>query len=223
MGTCVAAHAAAGAPTDAARIDALLPQTQCTRCGYPGCLPYASAIAAGEAEINQCAPGGSATIRALAELLGREYLPLNPANGVESPPRVAFVDEERCIGCARCLPPCPVDAIVGAAKYSHTVLSDRCTGCELCLAPCPVDCIEMRPAPAPVSAALNRRRYQAHTLRLAARAEERRQELAAMKAAGTGPAGLGAAGPGATGPGATGTGPAGSGTAASSSDAVPRP
>ena len=180
------ARAAAGA-ADAARIDALLPQTQCTRCGYPGCLPYASAIAAGEVEINQCPPGGSATIQALAELLGREFRPLNPANGVESPPRVAFIDEERCIGCARCLPPCPVDAIVGAAKYLHTVLADRCTGCELCLAPCPVDCIEMRPpsAPvpaAPVPAALNRRRYEAHSARFAAQAEERRQELAAMKA-----------------------------------------
>jgi electron transport complex protein RnfB len=208
MGT----RAATGAP-DAARIDALLPQTQCTRCGYPGCLPYASAIAAGEAEINQCPPGGGATIRALAELLGREYRPLNAANGLESPPRVAFIDEERCIGCARCLPPCPVDAIVGAAKYSHTVLADRCTGCELCLAPCPVDCIEMRPAAAPVPAADNRRRYEAHTARLAARVEERRQELAAMK-----PAGIGAAGAGAVGPGAAGTG-----AAASSSDAVLRP
>jgi Na+-translocating ferredoxin:NAD+ oxidoreductase subunit B len=175
------ARAAAGA-ADAARIDTLLPQTQCTRCGYPGCLPYASAIAAGEAEINQCPPGGSATIQALAELLGREFRPLNPANGVESSPRVAFIDEERCIGCARCLPPCPVDAIVGAAKCLHTVLADRCTGCELCLAPCPVDCIEMRPSSAPVPAALNRLRYEAHSARLAAQAEERRQELAAMKA-----------------------------------------
>jgi electron transport complex protein RnfB len=130
---------------------------------------------------------------------------LNPANGVESPPRVAFIDEERCIGCARCLPPCPVDAIVGAAKYSHTVLADRCTGCELCLAPCPVDCIEMRPAAAPVPAALNRRRYQAHAARLAARAEERRQELAGMKPAGVGAAGIG---------------PAGSDAAAAASDAV---
>ena len=215
MGTCVAARAATAAP-DAARIDALLPQTQCTRCGYPGCLPYASAIAAGEAEINQCPPGGGATIRALAELLGREYRPLNAANGVESPPRVAFIDEERCIGCARCLPPCPVDAIVGAAKYSHTVLADRCTGCELCLAPCPVDCIEMRPAAAPVPPALNRRRYEAHTTRLAARAEERRQELAAMKTAGTGMA----ASTGPAGTGAAGAGPGGTGAAASSSDAV---
>ena len=179
-----------GAP-DAARIDALLPQTQCTRCGYAGCLPYAAAIAAGEAEINQCPPGGSATIRSLADLLGREFRPLNPANGVEGPPRVAFIHEELCIGCARCLAPCPVDAIVGAHKFMHTVLADRCTGCELCLAPCPVDCIEMRPAPVPAAprqaepmqAALNRRRYEAHASRLARRAEERRQELAAMKAA----------------------------------------
>ena len=112
----------------AERIDALLPQTQCTRCGYAGCRPYAAAIAAGEAPINQCPPGGRATIEALARLLGREYLPLNPANGAESPPLVAWIDEERCIGCARCLPPCPVDAIVGASKYLHTVIVERCTG-----------------------------------------------------------------------------------------------
>jgi Na+-translocating ferredoxin:NAD+ oxidoreductase subunit B len=170
---------------DAAQVDALLPQTQCTRCGYSGCLPYAAAIAGGEADINQCPPGGDATIHALADLLGRDYRPLNPANGVESPPRVAWIDEERCIGCARCLPPCPVDAIVGAAKYLHTVLIERCTGCELCLAPCPVDCIEMRPGPAPAAsqAALNRERYEAHTQRSQRRAQERRRELAAMKAA----------------------------------------
>jgi len=173
-------------PVDAARIDALLPQTQCTRCGYPGCHPYAQAIARGEADINQCPPGGSATIHALAELLGREYRPLNPANGTESPPRIAWIDEQRCIGCARCLPPCPVDAIVGAAKFLHTVIEERCTGCELCLAPCPVDCIEMRAA-APYSAAIapavNLARFEAHTARLTARANRRRLELAAMKAA----------------------------------------
>jgi Na+-translocating ferredoxin:NAD+ oxidoreductase subunit B len=168
---------------DVARIDALLPQTQCTRCGFAGCLPYASAIATGEADINQCPPGGSSTIRALADLLGREYRPLNPANGIESPPRVAFIHEDRCIGCARCLPPCPVDAIVGAAKFLHTVLADRCNGCELCLAPCPVDCIEMLPSPIPIPAELNRARYEARTSRLARRTEERRQELATMKAA----------------------------------------
>jgi Na+-translocating ferredoxin:NAD+ oxidoreductase subunit B len=169
----------------AARIDALLPQTQCTRCGYPGCLPYAEAIASGAAEINQCPPGGGATIRALADLLGRAFQPLNPANGVESPPLVAWIDEARCIGCARCLPPCPVDAIVGASKYLHTVIAERCTGCELCLAPCPVDCIEMRPGTAPGAGqpSLNRERYAAHTARSARRAERRRHELDALKAA----------------------------------------
>jgi electron transport complex protein RnfB len=168
-----------------AQIDALLPQTQCTRCGYPGCSPYAAAIARGEADINQCAPGGAATIQALAALLGREVKPLNPANGVESPPTVAWIDETRCIGCARCLPPCPVDAIVGAPKFLHTVLADRCTGCELCLAPCPVDCIEMRPGPLPAGdqPARNRARYEAHVGRLERRAEERQRELAALKAA----------------------------------------
>ena len=168
-----------------AQIDALLPQTQCTRCGYPGCLPYATAIARGEAQINQCPPGGSATIQALAQLLGRDPQPLNPAYGVEAEPRVAWIDEARCIGCARCLPPCPVDAIVGAAKYLHTVIAERCTGCELCLAPCPVDCIEMRPGPAPAAphAALDRERYHAHTQRLLRRAHRRELEIDAKKAA----------------------------------------
>ena len=175
----------AGTPESAvACIDALLPQTQCTRCGYPGCKPYAAAIASGEAQINQCPPGGSETIRALAAMLGREFLPLNPANGVEAPPRVAWIDEARCIGCARCLPPCPVDAIVGAAKFMHTVLADRCTGCELCIAPCPVDCIEMHPASVPDAnqAPLNRARYESHTLRIAQRIAERQRELEAKKA-----------------------------------------
>ena len=173
------------APEVVARIDELLPQTQCTRCGYPGCRPYAAAIAAGEAQINQCPPGGSATIRALADLLGREFQPLNPANGVESPWRIAWIDESRCIGCARCLPPCPVDAIVGAAKVMHTVLAERCTGCELCVAPCPVDCIEMRPAaPTAVNRAdLNRARYQARMERTARRTVQRQRELDAKKAA----------------------------------------
>ena len=169
-----------------ARIDALLPQTQCTRCGYPACRPYAAAIASGAAEINQCPPGGAATIHVLAEFLGRDVLPLNPVNGVESPPRLAWIDEARCIGCARCLPPCPVDAIVGAAKYMHTVLAERCTGCELCIAPCPVDCIEMRPAPVSQErsnqASLNRARYQAHSQRLLRRAADRQRELDAKKA-----------------------------------------
>ena len=172
------------APNIAARIDALLPQTQCTRCGYAGCSPYAAAIANGEAQINQCPPGGADTIDALARLLNRPALPLNPANGVESPLRVAWIDEARCIGCARCLAPCPVDAIVGAQKYMHTVLADRCTGCELCLPPCPVDCIEMRAAPQPAAndPALNRERYAAHTGRLASQAAERQRQLDAKKA-----------------------------------------
>ena len=168
----------------AALIDALLPQTQCTRCGSAGCRPYAAAIAAGEAEINQCPPGGQATIGALASLLGRPPLPLNPAHGVETPPRVAFIDESRCIGCARCLAPCPVDAIVGAAKFLHTVIAEQCTGCELCLPPCPVDCIEMRPArPAdPGQAALNRRRFEAHERRLTRRETQRQAGIDAKKA-----------------------------------------
>jgi len=172
------------APDDVARIDALLPQTQCTRCGYAGCRPYAKAIASGAAAINQCPPGGAATILALAVHLGREVLPLNPANGVEAAPQVAWIDESRCIGCAKCLPPCPVDAIVGAAKYLHTVLADRCTGCELCIAPCPVDCIVMRPAPAPTGdqPTLNRARYQGHVERLERRTAARRRELDVKKA-----------------------------------------
>jgi Na+-translocating ferredoxin:NAD+ oxidoreductase subunit B len=172
------------APDMAARIDALLPQTQCTRCGYAGCRPYAAAIAAGEAQINQCPPGGTATIHALAQLLGRPPLPLNPANGLEAPALVAWIDESRCIGCARCLAPCPVDAIVGAQKYMHTVLIDHCTGCELCLPPCPVDCIEMRAAaePAANQPALNRERFEAHTARLSSQAAERLRELEAKKA-----------------------------------------
>ena len=174
-----------GGASDLARIDALLPQTQCTRCGYPGCRPFAAAIVSGEAQINQCPPGGAATIHALAELLGRDFLPLNPLNGTEAAPRVAWIDEARCIGCARCLSPCPVDAIVGAAKYLHTVIADRCTGCELCVAPCPVDCIEMRPAPAAWASQpeLNRARYDAHTRRLEQRAQERQREIEALKAA----------------------------------------
>lgn len=132
------------------RIDALLPQTQCGQCGYPGCRPYAQAIAAGQADINQCPPGGTATVRALADLLGREPRPLDTARGTEKPPQVALIDEARCIGCTLCIQACPVDAIVGAAKRMHTVLADDCTGCELCLPPCPVDCIDLVPLPTPL-------------------------------------------------------------------------
>ncbi len=171
--------------TRAAAIDALLPQTQCTRCGYDGCSPYAAAIDAGSAGINQCPPGGAGTIEALARLLQRPALPLNPANGIEQPERVALIDEARCIGCAKCLPPCPVDAIVGAGRQMHTVVAALCTGCELCVAPCPVDCISMVPRPtysadAP-GAADNRQRYEARNARIARRAGERAALLSARK------------------------------------------
>lgn len=127
------------------QIDALLPQTQCGQCGFPGCRPYATAIAKGEADINQCPPGGEVTIIALADLLDRDPKPLNPENGVVKPKMLAVIDEQRCIGCTLCIQACPVDAIVGAAKQMHTVIGQECTGCELCLPPCPVDCIDMVP------------------------------------------------------------------------------
>jgi electron transport complex protein RnfB len=141
-------RAAAAEASDAqlaARIEALLPQTQCTQCGYSGCKPYSQAIARGEADIDQCPPGGEAGVRALAELLGRIPKPVNPANGVEKPAQVALVREAECIGCTKCIQACPVDAIVGAPKLMHTVIADLCTGCELCLPPCPVDCIDLVP------------------------------------------------------------------------------
>ena len=125
------------------RINRLLPQTQCGQCNFAGCKPYAEAIAAGVADINQCPPGGDAGVRALARLFGREPKPLNPENGVEKPPVVALVREAECIGCTKCIQACPVDAIIGAPKLMHTVLADLCTGCELCIPPCPVDCIDL--------------------------------------------------------------------------------
>ena len=125
------------------QIDALLPQTQCGQCNFPGCRPYAEAIACGEADINQCPPGGDAGIKALADLLGVEAMPLNPENGQETVKTVAVIDEPACIGCTLCIQACPVDAIVGAPKLMHTVIESECTGCDLCLPPCPVDCIEM--------------------------------------------------------------------------------
>jgi Na+-translocating ferredoxin:NAD+ oxidoreductase subunit B len=178
---------------NAAEIDALLPQTQCTRCGFAGCRPYAEAIVRGEAEINQCPPGGSATIARLAHVLGRQVLPLNPQNGIEGPVLVAQIDEARCIGCIKCLAPCPVDAIIGAKQLLHTVVAQLCTGCELCVAPCPVDCISMVPrdalpgrdaAPAPSD---NRERFTAHTSRLAHRAAAQAVFLAATKHAARAP------------------------------------
>jgi len=131
----------------AERINDLLPQTQCGRCTFTGCKPYATAIARGEADINQCPPGGDATAQALAQLLGRQPKAVDPRFGiVRAQPLVAWIDEPACIGCTKCIQACPVDAIVGASKFMHTVIASQCTGCELCVAPCPVDCIEMRTA-----------------------------------------------------------------------------
>lgn len=129
------------------QIDALLPQTQCGQCGHPGCRPYAEAIANGEA-INHCVPGGQETINQLALLLNVEAIPLDSDYGVESEvKKIAFIREEDCIGCTKCIQACPVDAILGAAKHTHTVISSECTGCDLCVEPCPVDCIDMIPVP----------------------------------------------------------------------------
>jgi electron transport complex protein RnfB len=127
------------------QIEDLLPQTQCTKCGYPACRPYAEAIARGEAEINQCPPGGMEGVARLSAVTGRPIIPINPANGVERPRPVAYIDEALCIGCTLCIQACPVDAILGAAKQMHTILPSLCTGCDLCVAPCPVDCISMLP------------------------------------------------------------------------------
>ncbi|WP_043301720.1 electron transport complex subunit RsxB, partial [Burkholderia paludis] len=127
------------------RIEDLLPQTQCTKCGYNGCRPYAEAIAAGDANYNQCPPGGAEGIARLAGLLGKPVIPLNPVNGSEHPRAVAFIDESLCIGCTLCMQACPVDAIVGAPKQMHTIVASLCTGCDLCVPPCPVDCIAMLP------------------------------------------------------------------------------
>ena len=125
------------------QINAILPQTQCGQCNYPGCKPYAEAIASGEAGINQCPPGGESVINELADLLGVESIPLNPEYGEEKPKAVAVIDELACIGCTLCIQACPVDAILGASKQMHTVIESECTGCDLCLPPCPVDCIDM--------------------------------------------------------------------------------
>lgn len=164
------------------RIDAVLPQTQCTKCGYDGCLPYARAIADGAAPINRCPPGGEEGVATLARLLGTPALPLDRSRGEPGPLTVARIDEEHCIGCTLCIRACPVDAIVGANKRMHTVLTDWCTGCDLCVAPCPVDCIEMVPAQrdwTDSDARLSRERHRARQARLA---EERTKNAGLMEA-----------------------------------------
>ena len=164
-------------------IDALLPQTQCTKCGFAGCRPYAEAIAAGEAAINRCPPGGADGIRRLARLLGHVTLPLDPVCGHEQPRRIAWIDPALCIGCTKCIAACPVDAIIGAPRRMHTVIDALCTGCDLCVPPCPVDCIamrEMEPA-APwrdEDARAARARHDARRVRLARRHAEHDQRLA---------------------------------------------
>lgn len=124
------------------KINAVLPQTQCGQCGYPGCKPYATAIAEGDA-INKCPPGGEEGIKALAELLGKDVIPLDEEHGIEAPTVLAFIREDECIGCTKCIQACPVDAILGSAKHMHTVIASECTGCKLCVPPCPVDCIDL--------------------------------------------------------------------------------
>ena len=128
------------------QINAILPQTQCGQCGYPGCRPYSEAIAEGEA-INKCPPGGETVIQQLADLLDVEAVPLDAEHGVEKAKTVAFIREDECIGCTKCIQACPVDAILGAAKHMHTVITSECTGCDLCVEPCPVDCIDMLTLP----------------------------------------------------------------------------
>lgn len=162
------------------RLDACLPQTQCRQCGYAGCRPYATAIAHGEADFNQCPPGGASGIAQLAEVLQRPIKPLNTSHGITKPRQVALIDETRCIGCTLCIQACPVDAIIGAAKRMHTVLQAECTGCELCLPPCPVDCISLIPGLHPPPADHARQRHQFHLFRLERDSQERSARLAAQ-------------------------------------------
>lgn len=174
------------------QIEDLLPQTQCTKCGYPACRPYAVAIADGSANYNQCPPGGAEGIARIAAVLGKPVIPLNPLNGVERARPVAVIDEAVCIGCTLCIQACPVDAIVGAAKQMHTVIPELCTGCDLCVAPCPVDCIAMIPvtenktgwqAWSPEQADAARERFHHRQLRLRQEKDENDARLAAKAAA----------------------------------------
>ena len=171
----------------AARVDAVLPQTQCGKCGYRGCRPYAEAIASGAADINRCPPGSAEVIAELSVLLDVPAKPLDPEVGAPAPPRVAFIDEARCIGCTLCIQACPVDAIVGAAKLMHTIVADACTGCELCVPPCPVDCIRIDPAQAggaverKAAADAARRRFEARNRRLQRAEAERATQLVAQR------------------------------------------
>jgi Na+-translocating ferredoxin:NAD+ oxidoreductase subunit B len=169
-------------------LNAALPQTQCTRCGYPDCRHYAQAIAGGEAPINQCPPGGAEGIARLSAITGRAVIALNPANGIEGPRRLAIIDEAWCIGCTLCIKACPVDCIVGAPKVMHTVIEPLCTGCELCIPVCPVDCIELIDATPGKSgwhawgtelADEARERYAAHQARTLRDARENDERLAA--------------------------------------------
>ena len=141
--TATAPPSASSIAALALRLDAALPQTQCTRCGYPDCRAYAQAMAQGEAAINRCPPGGAEGIARLALIVGQAELPLDPECGAEGPLRRAVIDEAWCIGCTLCIKACPVDCIVGASKWMHTVIEDQCTGCELCIPACPVDCIAL--------------------------------------------------------------------------------
>lgn len=171
-------------------IDAILPQTQCGLCGYTGCRPYAEAIAGEGAAINRCPPGGDEVIAELAQLLGRPAAALDTTMGVTAAPAVAFIDESVCIGCTLCITACPVDAIVGARKLMHTVITAECTGCALCLPPCPVDCIRIAATGAArdrqaqrAAAPRLRQRFQAHQQRLADRDQHRRDKIGAAAAA----------------------------------------